>query len=491
MLTNEYMINKLNNLMPVGLKHLLTYMKDNGGMYIAGGALCNIATGRHDQIADWDLFFPSKESCIKAIRYMKEENPHVAFVSDKSITYKLKSDETIQFVYNQFYPKASDIFSSFDFTCVMAAYDCRDEKIYTHENFWMHNAQRFLSFNKGTSFPIISLLRYEKYRLRGYKISRNEMLKLSLAIASLNISSWEEAKKHIGNTYGFDLADFKDCENTPFSIEALIERIETVKDGEDLPHQTQYLYPHNCVDFILEGLPIEYIMLGSEKQFIDPYVLEAQNEVQSLIDDGILTEIEVDKDVFLKGKFYVIESNKNVDEEVTGWGQKHLYKLENLGNPYHNRNRDIYRVEFNEDDVKGVYSDYIDVSKYKIVEKVCRVEQLEDFKQGKSIIYRNNAKMKVGNSSSKGWAYTEDEQFQRGKIAQLRELRSEHIKNNILVTDKQPCYAHTKFSGVILEGGEDITATELLFYMDDWNLCFGGDIHIKENGTFSGRYNTD
>ena len=43
----------------------------------------------------------------------------------------------------------------------------------------------------------------------------------------------------------------------------------------------------------------------------------------------------------------------------------------------------------------------------------------------------------------------------------------------------------------ILQGGEDITAMELLYFMDGWNLCFGGEISIKENGEFSGRYNTD
>ena len=84
-----------------------------------------------------------------------------------------------------------------------------------------------------------------------------------------------------------------------------------------------------------------------------------------------------------------------------------------------------------------------------------------------------------------------DEDFQRGKISQLKELREEHIKKHVLVGDKTPQYAHTTFKGVILQGGEDITAMELLYFMDGWNLCFGGEISIKENGEFSGRYNTD
>ena len=35
------------------------------------------------------------------------------------------------------------------------------------------------------------------------------MIKIGLAVASLNFTTWEEAKKQLGNTYGFTLADFQ------------------------------------------------------------------------------------------------------------------------------------------------------------------------------------------------------------------------------------------------------------------------------------------
>lgn len=176
---------KLSSVQPI-----LSYMKDHGGCYVAGGAISSLASGRHDEIEDYNLYFPSLEAAVEAIRYMKEDNPHVAFVSDKSITYVLKDGTKVQFVYTDFYPTAEDIFKHFDFYCVMGAYDCRDEQLYFHENFWLHNAQRYLGVNTGTLYPLISLLRINRYESKGYHTSRKEYLKLGLACAKLNITSY-------------------------------------------------------------------------------------------------------------------------------------------------------------------------------------------------------------------------------------------------------------------------------------------------------------
>lgn len=290
--TNEYMKHKL--LQNSDINHLMTYMKKEGHKcYVAGGALTSIATGKHDQIEDYDCFFADVNSCVAAIRYMKDNNPHVGFVSDKAITYVMKDGTKIQFIYDDFYPTAEDIFKSFDFTVCMAAYDNMQECIVTHESFWMHNAQKYLKFNSGTKFPIISSLRVSKYNTKGYKTSRNEMIKIGLAIASLNLTSWEDAKKQLGNTYGFTLADFKDCEDTPFSIEDLIERIESTSDGETMPMQDQYLYPHNAIDFLLLGEPIKYVTINGDKVFVDPETENCESGIETLIDDGLLEQVEV------------------------------------------------------------------------------------------------------------------------------------------------------------------------------------------------------
>lgn len=488
--TNEYIKHQL--LKNPDVKHLMDYMRtENHKCYVAGGAITCIATGKFDQIEDYDIYFGSVESAVVAIRYMKENNPHVAFVSDKSITYVMKDGVKIQFVYNGFYPKAEDIFKDFDFYLCMGAYDNLKDSVIVHENFWMHNSQRYIGFNTGTKYPIISQLRLDKYKGRGYKTSRNEQLKIALTIADLNLTTWEEAKAQIGNTYGFTLADFKDCENTPFSIDALIERIESTSDGEDLPMQEHYLYPHDAVDFMLEGKSIEYILIGDEQNYVDPYVLEAESSVKDLISRGLLTTVEVSKDEFLQGDFFVIESNsKNVGDIINR--TTYIYNREHLENSYYGSNdKVIYKVSFYEDDVKTITDGYIAVSKCTLVEKVCRASQISQFNKGEHVEYRPNANMKRSSSNNSGWAFKENSVFIQGEISQLKKMREEHIKNHVLITESGVGYAHHTFAGVILQGGEDITAEELLYFMDGFNLSFGGNIAIHEDGTFSGRYNTD
>ena len=52
-------------------------------------------------------------------------------------------------------------------------------------------------------------------------------------------------------------------------------------------------------------------------------------------------------------------------------------------------------------------------------------------------------------------------------------------------------YARNTFEGVILEGGEGITADELLYMFDGCGVPFGGSCTVYSDGTFRGEYNTD
>ncbi|CAM0109601.1 hypothetical protein VPH5P1C_0112 [Vibrio phage 5P1c] len=470
--TSKYIIDKLKS--NISVANLLSYMKDKGGCYVAGGAMTAIATGKHDQIEDYDCYFSSREAAVAAIRYMKEDNPHVAFVSDKSITYVMKDTTKIQFIYYDFYPTAEDIFKHFDFTVNMMAYDCRDDSLSSHENFWMHNSQRFLSINAGTKFPIISQLRLDKYIKRGYKTSRNEMLKLSLAIASLNITSWKEAKEQIGNTYGFSIADFNNCEGTDFSIQALIERIESTSEGEGMPMQEQYLYPHDAVDFLISGLPIEYTTINGTEYLVDGLASEVEASLDILIEKGLLEKVEVDKVNLLSGDWYTFESKRlEKGSTITNWGNTRLYRKEALGSHNHGL---LYKVTFSEDQVCGFDDDGIQVQGAEVLELVCRAEQVYSFKKG-DVVFRENAKMKSHRAKRVNPHLTKE--------------RANFINENTLSTGGQVMYARNSFKGIILEGGEDITADELLYLRDGCGVPFGGSCTINADGTYYGEYNTD
>ena len=92
-------------------------------------------------------------------------------------------------IYYDYYETAEDIFKHFDYTINMAAYNLNTGEFSCHECFMLHNSQRVLQFNTGTRFPIISALRVQKYKERGYNISRKEFMKLLLSINKLNNGS--------------------------------------------------------------------------------------------------------------------------------------------------------------------------------------------------------------------------------------------------------------------------------------------------------------
>src|SRR5690606_39576707 len=54
-------------------------------------------------------------------------------------------------------------------------------------------------------YPIMSAIRVKKYESRGYKISKNELLRILLKCSCLNISSYDELAEQIGGLYGLSV----------------------------------------------------------------------------------------------------------------------------------------------------------------------------------------------------------------------------------------------------------------------------------------------
>lgn len=116
------------------------------------------------------------------------------------------------------------MFSDFDFTINMIAVTIKDEKKYLHKDAMQHLSQRILVTNGWTKFPIMSVLRVDKYKQRGYSISKKEMLKLILACSGLNLASYDEVLEHIGWMYGLELDKVFDKERD-FSIIECIDQL--------------------------------------------------------------------------------------------------------------------------------------------------------------------------------------------------------------------------------------------------------------------------
>lgn len=484
--TNEFIIHTLKK--NACLKNFLDYMKDHGGCFVAGGSLTCIATGKQDTIEDYDVYFPNKEAAVEAIRYMKEGNPHVAFVSDKSITYVPNSTTKIQFIYYDFYPKAEDIFKHFDFSVNCIAYDCVTDSIITQENFWLNIGQRFLSINPNTKFPILSMLRLDKYKSRGYKTSRTEVLKLGLSISNLNINSWEEFKKQIGNSYGFTLADLSNCENEEFSIDKALDKIINCDtQNENIPMQTDYFYPHDAVDFVLLNKPIEVVEFKGERLYIDPYVQDAEDSVEKLIEKGILKEVLVDYKQMLEGEWFAVlpEDNFTLGKEYKEYGLA-VYHKDKLPDRYYNKDKVIVKVaDILEGDIRIIDANCLYMNKITPEKVICRVPDICKFQKGDSVEYK--PRVKQMNSSGSTNEYNIEEQRKRLDVYDVYKFINDHV----VVTGGCSNYAHNTFSGIILEGGENINATDLLHHFDGCGVPFGGKCSVSNTGSFSGSYNTD
>lgn len=96
-----------------------------------------------------------------------------------------------------------------------------------HPDFLKHNAQRYLGFSEKTRYPLVSALRVQKYKERGYDISKGQMLKLLLAVNAKNIDSWEVLLDELGSMYGLKPDEIFDT-SKEFSLESAMEQLDKV-----------------------------------------------------------------------------------------------------------------------------------------------------------------------------------------------------------------------------------------------------------------------
>jgi len=236
--------------------NLLALLEDNRCI-IAGGALTSVFTNK--EINDIDVYFRDSESFSNVVREIMNStydseydvghsSARVSHYTNKSILLN-SNGQDVQLIAYQFFPTVEDIFKAFDFTINMAAIELdKDEKYEIHlsEDFLKHNAQRYLGFNQGTTYPLVSALRVSKYKERGYDISKAQMIKLLLAINNKNINSWEVLVDQLGSFYGLKPDEIFDT-TKEFSLQLAMEQLEAVysipnKMYKNLPIDWESIY---------------------------------------------------------------------------------------------------------------------------------------------------------------------------------------------------------------------------------------------------------
>lgn len=301
----------------------LKILKDSGA-FIAGGAITSIFS--NTEVNDLDIYFPTRDSLLGAIAGIRESSYRVIVTAKTEKALLMQDSETgqyIQFITGRFYPTHESIFETFDFTCNMMAYSFTADSFYFHEDALKHTAQRKLVVNTKTSYPIITMQRVHKYLGRGYTISRLDMMRLGLAVANLQLSSWSGVKEQLGGLYGVSLEDVFDEQQSPDTaldqlvgftpdVERKVSEVGSVELFEvyrDLLSQSGPLFvwvdgrsfdsgweKHFCVTtyFYLEKptnnvIKVDWLLI----EVIDPTVLNFQS-----VSSGILRK--VDKNCFRK-----------------------------------------------------------------------------------------------------------------------------------------------------------------------------------------------
>lgn len=232
---------------------------------LAGGAITSIFSG--NEINDFDIYFRKMEDLIVFIRNAYRDTSNLSDLelvelkpfslncvsyTNRSITFSSNCLK-IQLIHFDYFDSIQKIFDSFDFYHNMGAYDFGTSEFVLDSNFLSDVAERRINFNPSTKYPIMSTLRVSKYTERGYNISKKEMFKIALAVAKLNIESWEELEDQLSGFYGVDIKKMFD-HTQEFSTDAAIRMLDLV---EELPNTDDFHPTIKDLLFNIEGSPIK------------------------------------------------------------------------------------------------------------------------------------------------------------------------------------------------------------------------------------------
>ena len=393
-------MNYLKNKIELMVDDCLAETLETHGGFIAGGCLTSFSTNK--PVNDIDVYFKDQNSLYQAVLTMKDSAYHLAFVSDKSLSFVNPEGDKYQFIYYNYYQCAEQIFEEFDFTINMAAYDFQRQEIVTHEEFMLHNSQRYLSFNPGTKFPLLSAMRVQKYKDRGYYISKSEFVKILLACMKVELSSWKDFQDHMGGLYGFNFITNKHLEElecSEFSIDNALSVLGNLQfnEGNDQEYDTKR-YPYEIIEYVVSGKEIE--VYGSEEDgFTDVHGEVCDHLLNELIEDGVLNYRIVSRKEGVGKYLYKWVTNdlrsyyrKDFQYTLGEWvkplsghigidyydGTLYMHKYDQVKRSAFKQDR-ILICEYKEEDIKCLTHDKVLVSSVKPIGVVETFDQLQAF----------------------------------------------------------------------------------------------------------------
>lgn len=268
----EFQKRKLYNYLGKGLVETFK----NGNVIIAGGCINSIFTNK--DVNDIDVYFRNDDDLVSVVANVYDGNWILAHT--KKATLFKKGERLVQLIHFKRFQDAQEIFNTFDFTVCMGAFDFKTEEFILHDKFLLDNIQGILNFNSSTDYPIMSMLRVDKYKNKGYNISKSEFIRILLTCMSLKIKTVDELKEQLGGMYGLDFS--KILKDVEVKEDGQIDLVEVVDKLKDLYLEEDYfkgisqdkIIEFDDIDDLIESIldkPVKYIKVNDVKYKINAY----------------------------------------------------------------------------------------------------------------------------------------------------------------------------------------------------------------------------
>lgn len=296
---------------------------------LAGGAITSIFNNR--DINDVDIYFRSLESLEELLEDIWGSSKWIVSQTDKALLMKY-NELLVQLIYFNVFDKVEDIFKTFDFTVCMGAFDFEKEEFILHKDFFKHNCEKILKFNEKTSFPIMSMLRVQKYEDKGYSISKPEFIRILLACMNMKINTYDELKKQLGGMYGVNYDKyFKEIENEEFSLEKVMKILENLiydKDYFKQQNKVSGILIENIEDVLvkIEGYKLRYFKTIDG---LETYKVTRSNKIKYINISNIPDKAESvnAEELFKNIKIYKFVKKTEQNKYLSFYNNKFEYKI--------------------------------------------------------------------------------------------------------------------------------------------------------------------
>lgn len=241
-------INKLQSLVSEDTWNILV----ETNAIIAGGAITSVFCNR--DVNDLDIYLRNESDFELFIDLVFDGSYSLIAnnMTNRSIMFRDKeTSQDVQLIVYKFFPTVDELFKDYDFTCNMGALEFVDEQpsLVLHEVFMKHNSQRYLEFNEGTAYPLISALRVQKYVEKGYFCPKAQFLRILLAVNKKNIDSWDKLKDEIGGMYGLNMDEIFN-EDEEFSLESAMDTLNEIESDNNFVKFNESITKQTILDTI-------------------------------------------------------------------------------------------------------------------------------------------------------------------------------------------------------------------------------------------------